>query len=509
MSVSGNVSVSAESNTAVVTILEPDAFKINNQTVKGASITGADVNFDNGIANVTIPSGTDNNFTDAYKNKLDSIESGAQANRLNGIVVSGADYEFNTATKIANITISGADVLTVNGAEVSVVSITGADVNITSDTAIVSISGGDKFSINGAESNAMSLVGGVQEYDSSTQITNVTIPAGITGVSVQGAGNGSISADGKTLLITLTGNEGKLSPDFSLTPAGVTLPAYQGSATITASYLGDGLVSPIDTVTAKGFEIVQKDANHYQISGSKAGNHDLGFCLSDTATYYGAARNVNVEILPAPTPPILLHFNDAENPFLNSGVGGELEVVQGDNNVTISSEYGQFGNDNGAWFAYSGSSSELIPTILKATNPLVTYSYDQDFTLDFRARASSWKCRLGIYNTNPASWIEDSRYNQHFSVLEPSGANAYCYMLGNGFRANNATEWGHWAFCYDSTERKGYAFYNGVLQQTVTTGVEFGGGVLQLEFRNVFVDELRYIPVCAWKDNFTPPSEPY
>lgn len=81
------------------TVASASNFTLNNQTVKGASITGADINFDSGIANITI---------------------------------------------------SGADVLTVNGAEVSAVSITGADVNIESDTAVVSITGGiDSVSVVG------------------------------------------------------------------------------------------------------------------------------------------------------------------------------------------------------------------------------------------------------------------------------------------------------------------------------------------------------------------------
>ena len=67
-------------------------FTLNNQTVKGASISGADVTFDNGIANISI---------------------------------------------------TGAETFTLNGAEVSAVSITGAEVNFDNNTALVSIGGED------------------------------------------------------------------------------------------------------------------------------------------------------------------------------------------------------------------------------------------------------------------------------------------------------------------------------------------------------------------------------
>ena len=117
--------------------IEP--FKINNQTVTGASVSGADVTFDNGIANVSISS--DSNFI-------------------------------------------------VNDTVVSAISVTGAaNVNVESETAIVSISGGDggnNFVINGNTVSGVNF-GKVADVsiDANTGIADITINSAVAAGKIE------------------------------------------------------------------------------------------------------------------------------------------------------------------------------------------------------------------------------------------------------------------------------------------------------------------------------------
>ena len=116
--------------------IEP--FKINNQTVTGASVSGADVTFDSGIANVSISS--DSNFT-------------------------------------------------VNDTVVSAISVTGAaNVNVESETAIVSISGGDgnNFVINGNTVSGVNF-GKVADVsiDANTGIADITINSAVAAGKIE------------------------------------------------------------------------------------------------------------------------------------------------------------------------------------------------------------------------------------------------------------------------------------------------------------------------------------
>ena len=164
-------------------------------------------------------SGSDNNFTDAYKAKLDSIEAGAQVNLLNGVAFTGAEYDFNTETKVASVTITGGDNFiinnnavksasitgaeidfdaenktanitissggegaanfTVNGAEVGAMSVTGAaSVNVEGNTAIVSITGADDFVLNGNTIKSANITGAEIDFDAETKAANITIQGG-------------------------------------------------------------------------------------------------------------------------------------------------------------------------------------------------------------------------------------------------------------------------------------------------------------------------------------------
>ena len=389
-------------------------------------------------------------------------------------------------------------------------SVTGAaTVSMDSGTAVVSISGGD-FLVNGDTVKALSITGGVLEYDSATKISNVTIPAGITNVSVQGAGNGSISADGKTLVLELRGSESKLNPEFALTPSNITIPAYSGEGIITASYNADGIVTAIDTINSKGFDVTKRDANTFAIVGSKIGTHNLGFWLSDTAEYYGASKNVSVTISEPLTATILMKFNDPENPLLNSGEGGAIELVTG-SMPTISADYGAFGN--GAYFGQS-------VTYFAPTNQYVLFGTEQDFTLDFQYRGSMNMSNYpgmlvsnqGTSTATPSNFFNGSGpvINTGFYYNSRYGWNlaGIAKTLGDGFQV--ATPPCHIAYCFDSTKRELYIFSNGV---KIATQSNIGNVEMfkpYFYFYDIMIDELRfYSGKCFWTENFTPPSEPY
>ena len=119
-------------------------FSLNNQTVKGASISGADVNFDNGIANISI---------------------------------------------------TGAETFTLNGAEVSAVSITGgAEVNFDNNTALVSIGGGTSGGSSGGGLANISIDGRLAEVDTDTKVASISLSYASendlddTGTSIASAG---------------------------------------------------------------------------------------------------------------------------------------------------------------------------------------------------------------------------------------------------------------------------------------------------------------------------------
>ena len=136
--------------------------------------------------------------------------------------------------------------------------------------------------------------------------------AGVENVSVV-AGAIQASIEGDTLYLASADATPKASANFSL-PANISLPAFT-NATVQASRLGDGVIS------AKGNNFVSVatlTADTFQLTGRKEGSTDLGFWLAETATYYGAAKNLPVVVTENPMP-VYFDFNDATDLFKNTG----------------------------------------------------------------------------------------------------------------------------------------------------------------------------------------------
>ena len=240
---------------------------------------------------------------------------------VTGASISGADVTFDTSTGIANVSISGADVLTVNGSEVSAVSITGADVNIESDTAIVSISsggsgGGNVLSVNGDTVTGMTF-GGAADVSIDSGIANIvvnsTIAADIEAVSVVG-GDLNASVNNKTLYLYTPAKPNLQSANFTV-PEGITVPAFTNT-TITAERLGDGYIAPI---AQNGLTWKRINATQFVLKANTAGDYLAGMTLTETANYYSAAKNIPVHVTSNDALKILMHFDDQYNLIKNEG----------------------------------------------------------------------------------------------------------------------------------------------------------------------------------------------
>ena len=109
---------------------------------------------------------------------------------VTGASVSGADVTFDTSTGIANVTISSDSNFIVNDTVVSAISVTGAaNVNVESETAIVSISGGDggnNFVINGNTVSGVNF-GKVADVsiDANTGIADITINSAVAAGKIE------------------------------------------------------------------------------------------------------------------------------------------------------------------------------------------------------------------------------------------------------------------------------------------------------------------------------------
>ena len=324
---------------------------------------------------------------------------------------------------------------------------------------------------------------------------------------------------GKTLLLTLTGSESKLDPQFDLTPAGVTLPAYAGQATVTASFLGDGVCNAIDTINPKGFNVVKKDANTFCITGSNYGSHNLGFWLENTATYYGASKNVNVTVTEPITPPVLLHFADSEDLFANSGSGGTILHSYPDDRT----DFAQY-NSSGK---FEGDGCMYVPNYsfsFYPENELLTIGYN-DFSFEswvkYPTSTLTWNSELSYLKIAAGSkgygltyhygtyskryyWLVEKFTN--LSAEKPEGQKLSAGKLTDYYW--DLTDWTHIAISYEKATNTFRFFKDGILTQTDT--MELDEGLFKVFVYKGSYDEMRLLPnICAWKSDFTPPTEPY
>ena len=106
------------------------AFTLNGAEVNNVTITGATI--DANLKSATIV-GSDNNFTNDFKNKLTSIESGAQVNKLEGLIFNGTAASID-ANKNAIVSLQGG-----SSDAIENINITGGTVSIANNVANITV----------------------------------------------------------------------------------------------------------------------------------------------------------------------------------------------------------------------------------------------------------------------------------------------------------------------------------------------------------------------------------
>ena len=443
-----------------------------------------------------------NDFTDALKNKLDSIEGGAEKNKINAVSIQGADFYFNTDTKVANITIQSAEAnnFSINGAEVQQVSLSGEGfvidstnkiANVTLSSGIESVSvvsevgnasidnkklflnfpDASNFSINGAEVQQVSLSGGGFVIDSTNKIANITLSSGE--------------------------ESSKLNPNFTITPTAVTLGA------------GDVATLNVNKISPAPFQtyISNASACNASVTADKViltgkqiySQTDLScnFALLETQNFKPAFVDVPVTVKQFDALRVLCHFNDSENPYLNEISGYTITSIA--NLPTIGAGYGKFGN--GA----SGTGSQARVENL--------YLGGQDFTVDFWAKFSDSQYGLVIF---AGSWEDNT---QNIFAFSKSGFNFVTNTESQITMPSTYTSaHHHYAIDYDHEAKIGRFFIDGVLTCSQEVEIARNSSPLQMAFGHwystcmsqFYLDELRILNgSCEWTENFTPPTEPY
>ena len=72
--------------------------------------------------------------------------------------------------------------------------------------------------------------------------------------------------------------------------------------------------------------------------------------------------------------------------------------------------------------------------------------------------------------------------------------------------------WNHIAFCYDAGEKIFRSFLNGQLDLEITNYTPTNALTTFEPYfsNNSIIDEFRFLDgICAWTEDFTPPTEPY
>lgn len=248
-----------------------------------------------------------NDFTNAYKTKLDSIQAGAQVNIIENISVNGVNASIDNKT--AKISITGGTDLTINGDTVQAVTLTGADYDYDSDTKTASISVGsglENFTVNGAAVTSMSVVGAASvTSDSDTKTALISITGGSGGaVTLNNHTIKSASIVGADVDFDSLGNAGiTISSADALTLNGSTIcSASIVGASVNVDSLGNAVVSissgssGINKVSVTGGDL------HASISGStlylfnseSTPKADSGFSISSSANSFYVDQPVTV-----------------------------------------------------------------------------------------------------------------------------------------------------------------------------------------------------------------------
>ena len=470
--------ISFESDSAIISITGGEAennFVINNHTIKSASITGADISFESDSAIISITGGdVENNFV-------------INNHTIKSASITGADISFESDSAIISITGGEAENnFVINNHTVKSASITGADISFESDSAIISITGGgmENFTVNGAAVSAISVTGAAS-VTSESDTAIVSIPGGMEKVSVVG-GALQASVDNKTLfLLGSNATVQKADANLILSPANITLNAFE-PATISATHSGNGIVQIISDRFVQSEQI---NATDFRISPKYAGQGNIGFWLSETENYYGAAANVSITAQDDNAMPVLMHFDDAQQPFLNEGFAEVIETKT--ENAAIGADYGKFGS------GISVSGATYFTTLLPLGG--------KDFSVSLWAKSN-----LGFYlskNMGNAITLGIMANTAALSVT----ANGNSLIQSNTYLLNSEMQ--HVAMVYRHDLGKLRLFQNGV--KTGEADITFDRvdiNFVSLYFGNLktIADELLILDgVAQYWDNFTPPTEPF
>ena len=178
------------------------------------------------------------------------------------------------------------------------------------------------------------------------------------------------SIEGNTIYIGSADATPKASAGLSLSPTSVSLNAYQ-PVTVTATHLGDGLVKCYNNQFIK---VEQINATDFKLIPQFAGEGKMGFWLDETATYYGAAANVSITAENTATA-FLMHFDDAEEPFLNLGTAS-ITSIEGSYSIESGGKFGSYLNATSAtnlWTSQALGGKDF--TVEFDSNALTTFIY--------------------------------------------------------------------------------------------------------------------------------------
>ena len=289
--------------------------------------------------------------------------------------------------------------------------------------------------------------------------------AGVENVSVV-AGAIQASIEGDTLYLASADATPKASANFSL-PANISLPAFT-NATVQASRLGDGVIS------AKGNNFVSVatlTADTFQLTGRKEGSTDLGFWLAETATYYGAAKNLPVVVTENPMP-IYFDFEDATDLFKNTGYAQILTNTADLSKITTvdDSGYGTgISTGTGNSMQYYDLTTNVTFGNSDCTATARLHSTDDYGSLVVLYQGSNWGSGQKIALT---TYVLNSKQIIPFRIN------------GNEHQFNyetNVIDWHEVKVVYLSAEQKAECYVDGDLVHTFT-GVVIPAGELNLRY---------------------------
>ena len=222
--------------------------------------------------------------------------------------------------------------------------------------------------------------------------------------------------------------------------------------------------------------------------------------MLETQHYQPAFIDVPILIQKSEAYQVLMHFEDPENVLKNDGA---INFTSATETFSSSSDQKHFGDYSAYCYNYSLNSSDTL------------YLGGQDFTVDFWAYVTN----TGVgFDTGRSEAVEllgiysDSGDAGTFLTINPQSGRFWC----NG-SATSATytgyaknQWNHYAACYNHEQAKLTVYFNGVAIGNYTGTIERKAVTISSMRTYHYLDELRILNgICAWNEDFTPPTQPY